>query len=86
MKRRNTGKISLLRPLIGAGILAVLLLCTYWAGNGNPLPISGYEGDENTSFWLKLADMWLYSIYILLGLVVLTLIGGIIWSYIKKSK
>jgi CDP-diglyceride synthetase len=77
---------SIVRPLAITGALVVLLFCTYWLGNGNPLPILGYEGKENTSFWLKLTDMWLYSLYILLTLVILALFGGIIWSYFKRTK
>ena len=61
-----------------------LLLITWVSGNGNPLPIIGYKGKENTYLWLKLTDMWLYSIYILSGLGFLALFGGIIWSYFKK--
>lgn len=76
---------SIRQPVIGISALAVLLACTYALGNGNPLSIPGYEGKENSSFWLKLTDMWLYSLYILLALAVITLFGGIIWSYIKKT-
>ena len=72
--------------LIGVGILIVILACTFLLGNGHPLPIPGYEGDANTTVWLKVIDMWLYTIYILLGLVIMVLVGGIIWSYFKKNK
>jgi CDP-diglyceride synthetase len=75
---------SILQPLILALALTGLLAGTYMSGNGNPLPVPGYEGDENTVFWLKLTDMWLYSLYILLILVIISLFGGIIWSYIKR--
>ncbi|MCL1934572.1 MAG: hypothetical protein FWF53_12260 [Candidatus Azobacteroides sp.] len=61
-----------------------LLLIAWVSGNGNPLPLVGYKGNENTYLWLKLTDMWLYSIYILLGLAFFALLGGIIWSYFKK--
>jgi len=62
----------------------LLLLITWAFGNGNPLLLVGYKGNDNTYFWLKITDMWLYSIYILLGLGFLALFGGIIWSYFKK--
>ena len=63
----------------------LLLLITWLFGTGNPLPLIGYKGNENTFLWLKLTDMWLYSIYILLGLGFFALFGGIIWSYLKKG-
>jgi hypothetical protein len=68
--------------IIACGLL-LTITCT--SGSGNPLPLTGYKGNENTYFWLKITDMWLYSIYILLSLGLLTLIGGIVWSYFKKS-
>jgi heme/copper-type cytochrome/quinol oxidase subunit 2 len=71
-------------PLIRIGVLLVLLAGAYLFGNGNPLSIPGYDGNENTLFWLKLTDMWLYTIYILLGLAIIALFGGIIWSYVKR--
>jgi membrane protease YdiL (CAAX protease family) len=72
--------------LTGIGILAVLLAGAYLLGNGDPLSIPGYDGNENTFFWMKLTDMWLYTIYLLIGLVIIILFGGIIWSNIKKNR
>jgi hypothetical protein len=66
--------------------MGLLLFITYTVGDGNPLSIAGYEGNENTYIWLKLTDMWIYSIYILLALALIALLGGILWSYFKKLK
>jgi hypothetical protein len=77
---------SFLQSLIMGGILILLLICTYVVGNGEPLPIAGYEGVENTSFWLKLTDMWLYTLYVLLALTIIALWGGIVWSYFKRTR
>lgn len=74
----------IIQPIAGLISLAILFVGSYLFGNGNPLIIAGYEGNENTFFWLKITDMWLYSIYILMGLTVIAVFGGIIWSYIKK--
>jgi hypothetical protein len=71
--------------LMGISVLAVLLAVAYLLGSGKPLPIPGYEGNENTAFWLKLTDMWLYTIYLLIGFAIVALFGGIIWSYFKKT-
>ena len=40
------------------------------------MEIPGYGGTENVSFWLKLADMFLYAIYVLLGVAVLLIVGS----------
>lgn len=74
-----------LQPLIWPGIVGVLFLITYQFGSGEPLQILGYTGNENTFEWLKITDMWIYSLYILLGLAAIAVFSGIIWSYIKKK-
>ena len=72
------------RFLIVLSAWGLLLLINWALGSGNPLRLIGYKGNENTFLWLKITDMWLYTIYILLGLGLLALFGGIIWSYFKK--
>ena len=63
-------------------ILLVLVLVVAWSmGSGETLTIQGYEGTDNVPFWLKLTDMFLYSIYFLMLVTVLAIIG----SSIKKK-
>ncbi|MDR0573614.1 MAG: hypothetical protein LBG96_06220 [Tannerella sp.] len=60
---------------------AILLVIAYSIGNGTPL--SGINADSqkyNVSNWLKVTDMWLYTMYIILGLSVC----AILWSSVKK--
>jgi len=80
--KEKPGKVRYVIAIVVAW--GLLLLITWLLGNGNPLPLPGYKGTENTYLWLKLTDMWLYSIYILLGVGFFALVGGIIWSYFKK--
>jgi hypothetical protein len=77
---------SMLQPSIGICVVAAILIISYVSGDGNILPIQGYKGNENTYFWLKLTDMWIYTLYVLLALAIIALFGGIIWSHIKKTK
>jgi hypothetical protein len=84
--RWKRNPISILQPLILTVALIALLAGAYVAGNSDTLLIQGYEGNENTSFWLKLTDMWLFSLYVLLALALIFLFGGIIWSYIKRTR
>lgn len=65
------------------GFVAVLFI-TYSIGDGTPLQLIGYDGDHNISFWLKLTDMWLYSSYILIVLIILSVIGGSIRKVLDK--
>ena len=80
--KENPKKI--IRSLTIAISSGLVLLIAWVTGSGNQLPLVDYKGNENTYLWLKLTDMWLYSIYILLGFVFLALVGGIIWSKFKK--
>ena len=56
-----------LMSLLGIILLIVLLGVTYTIGDGTPLNIIGYEGTENTETWLKVADMFCYSIYFMIA-------------------
>jgi succinate dehydrogenase hydrophobic anchor subunit len=82
--KKKRGKVW--QSVTGIVALSLLFLVTYSLGNGNPLMLPGYKGTENTRFWLKLTDMWIYSIYILLALNFIFLLGGILWSHFKKMK
>lgn len=69
--------------MLGLILLVVLLVATYSAGSDQPLVIPGYSGTENVPFWLKLTDMFLYSIYIMMGILVLLILG---FGITKKFK
>jgi hypothetical protein len=77
---------SVIQPLAGGLALALLFGSGYLFGDGTVLNISGYEGDENTCHWLKLADMWIYAVYLLLGITFAAVFAGVIWSYLKKNR
>lgn len=70
-----------LKSLIGVIILIVVVIIAWTMGSDQPLTIPGYSGTDNVPFWLKITDMFLYSIYILFGATVL----AIIFSSIKKK-
>ena len=62
-------------------LLVVVLVIAWAAGDGTPMNIPGYDGTDNVPFWLKLTDMFLYSIYILLFVTIVAIIA----SGIKKK-
>lgn len=64
-----------IRSLLGVVLLACLLAVSWLAGSDRPLDMPGYDGGENIPFWLELADMFLYTIYVLLGLAVMLIAG-----------
>jgi len=62
----------------------VVLFVAFLLGSSAPLEINGYRGAENTPFFLRLTDMWIYSIAALVLITFLALVAGIFWSYLKK--
>ncbi len=72
---------SALKSLIGVIILAAVVVIAWAMGSEKELDIPGYDGADNVPFWLKITDMFLYSIYILFAGTVL----AIIFSSIKKK-
>lgn len=63
-----------IRSLLGLVLLIVVLLVTWAVGDGTPMNIQGYDGADNVPFWLKLTDMFLYTIYILLFVTIVSII------------
>ena len=86
IKKWKAGKRNVFYPVIWISIVGILLAVSYCLGSGTSLEMSGYEGKENTFFWMKITDMWIYCIGLLLVFSVLAMISGIIWSYFKKSR
>jgi hypothetical protein len=78
---KKTGK-----TLLYVVAFCLMLLAAFLLGDGKPLEISGYKGTENTPFWLRLTDMWIYAIVALIAVAAIFLVSGIIWSYIKKIR
>lgn len=71
---------SALRSLLGVALVVGVLALSWCLGSDRPLDMPGYDGAENVPFWLKVADMFLYAIYILLGLVVALMAGVSLWK------
>jgi hypothetical protein len=62
-----------------------MLFLTYTFGGTTPVNVLNSEAQVyNVPFWLKITDMWLYSTYILTGLVILAIIGGSVRRIISK--
>ena len=64
---------------------AVLLGATYAMGDSTPL--SGINADSavyNVPFWLKVTDMWLYTMYVLGVLCILATLAGSLKNVFNK--
>lgn len=62
-----------------------LLLITYAIGDTTPLNIMNTEAQAyNIPVWLKVTDMWLYSTYTLIALVIIAIFAGSIKKVLNK--
>ena len=64
---------SAIMPIGVIAVSAAVFIITYSMGDGTQLNLVGYDGGRNTESWLKLTDMWLYTTYILMGLILVSL-------------
>ena len=81
IRKENSGKSW--RRFAYILLLTGLLAVTYALGDESFI----YPKNPNIPVsWLKITDMWLYSIFVLLGLSGFALVFGICWSYWKKTK
>jgi len=64
-----------IKSLASIMVLVGLLIVTWAAGSEQALVMPGYDGAENVPFWLKLTDMFLYTIYIMMAVLILLILG-----------
>jgi hypothetical protein len=75
--------LQALKSLIGIILLVVVLVVSWNVGSGVPLNMPAYDGTENVYEWLKLTDMFLYTIYTLMAVLILLMFG---FGIAKKFK
>ena len=56
--------MTAIKSLLGLILIIVVLVISWAMGSDQPLVMPGYDGAENVPFWLKLTDMFLYTIII----------------------
>ena len=72
-----------IKSLFGIVILMGVLIVSWSIGDAQPLSMPGYSGADNVAFWLKITDMFLYTIYIMMALLILLIFG---FGVAKKLK
>lgn len=65
-----------------AGIV-IFGIIFYHFSDGTPLDLPGYEGTENVSPWLNIADMGLYYLYSSAALAVIAIVASEIYRLFK---
>ena len=75
--------MTAIKSLLGLILIIVVLVISWAMGSDQPLVMPSYDGAENVPFWLKLTDMFLYTIYIMMGAMILLIFG---FGIAKKFK
>jgi multisubunit Na+/H+ antiporter MnhB subunit len=86
MKEYRNSPQETLRSLGAVILLFFLLVVTWFLGDTTSLKIPGYYGKENIPFWLRITDMWLYSICVLLGVIMLLIAYFAIRKRVNSGK
>lgn len=80
-----TNKKAALTGMGGVIALAAIMIITYSIGSTERLPLGTDAQVYNVDSVLKSSDMWIYSIYTVLCLTIVTMIWGAIRSIISKK-
>ena len=64
--------------------ILILFFVTWFLGSDEPIQSLEYTKTASYSFWLKLSDMFLYALYVLLGLTILVAPGMSVFKSLKK--
>ena len=78
---RPKSAIMSLGVLVG---FVALMVISYSAGSTTPIPVSADFVEYNTPFWLKLIDMWIFSLTFMMGLCLLAALAGAIKQAFDK--
>lgn len=81
----KNGAKSALMSLLVLVLFVALLGITYTLGDATPL--TGLNADSqayNTTGWLKITDMWIYSTYALIALIILAVVWGTIRRILSR--
>jgi len=72
-----------LKSLIPIVFFAGIFIVSYLLGSGDKMNIIGYEGTQNEGFWAQITDMFIYTSYTLMVVLVLTIFGARIYTSLK---
>ena len=77
----NPGKA--LKSLIPVILFLAVFVISFNSSSGERLSIIGYEGTQNEGVWVKIADMFLYTIYTMFVALLVSIFGSRIYSLFK---
>ena len=72
-----------LKSLIPIILFAGIFVVSYLVGSGDKMSIIGYEGTQNVGVWAQVSDMFIYTIYTLFVLIIVTIVGSRLYTALK---
>lgn len=64
-----------MKSFIGLGGVVLVVLIAYAMADGTPMNIIGYSGPDNVPSWLIFSDTIIYTMYILFGGAILSIVA-----------
>ncbi len=83
VKSFMSNPVAALKSLLPIVLFAAVFLISFLAGSGERLSIIGYEGTQNEGIWAQLSDMFIYTIYTLFVVIIITIFGARIYTSLK---
>lgn len=74
---------SAIKSLIPILLFAGIFVVSYIMGSSEKMNIIGYEGTQNEGTWAQIADMFIYTVYALMVLIILTIAGSRVYTALK---
>lgn len=74
---------SALKSFIPIVFFVGIFVISYFLGSGEKMDIIGYEGTQNVGVWAQVTDMFIYTTYTLLVLIILAIVGSRIYASLK---
>jgi len=72
-----------LKAVIPLLLFIGIFIVSFLMGSGERMDIIGYEGTQNEGIWAQITDMFIYTTYTLLVLVLLSIVGSKIYTAFK---
>jgi len=72
-----------LKSVIPILLFLGIFVISYLTGSGEKMSIIGYEGTQNEGVWAQITDMFIYTLYALFAILILTIFGARIYTSLK---
>lgn len=74
---------SAIKTIIPVILFIGVFALSYFMGSGERMSIIGYEGTQNEGLWAQISDMFLYTLYTLLVVLIISIFGARIYTALK---